>query len=70
MAISASEAGGQYQLHADRIGWRGDELFREFMRLKQKLEGRGCSIHSASGPALAQAPGVVTSPTEAALRDA
>ncbi|HLF80853.1 MAG TPA: exodeoxyribonuclease VII large subunit, partial [Anaerolineales bacterium] len=70
--LSVYEAGGQYQLYADRIRLAGEgELFQEFMRLKQKLEGEGLFDPERKRP-LPRWPkrlGVVTSPTGAALRD-
>jgi len=70
--LSVYEAGGQYQLYADRIRLAGEgELFQEFMRLKQKLEGEGLFDPGRKRP-LPRWPkrvGVVTSPTGAALRD-
>ena len=70
--LSVYEAGGQYQLYADRIRLAGEgELFQEFMRLKQKLEAEGLFDAERKRP-LPRWPkrvGVVTSPTGAALRD-
>jgi len=70
--LSVYEAGGQYQLYADRIRLAGEgELFQEFMRLKQKLEAEGLFDPARKRP-LPRWPkrvGVVTSPTGAALRD-
>jgi len=70
--LSVYEAGGQYQLYADRIRLAGEgELFQEFMRLKQKLEGEGLFDPERKRP-LPRWPkrvGVVTSPSGAALRD-
>ena len=70
--LSVYEAGGQYQLYADRIRLAGEgELFQEFMRLKQKLEAEGLFDPERKRP-LPRWPkrvGVVTSPTGAALRD-
>lgn len=70
--LSVYEAGGQYQLYADRIRLAGEgELFQEFMRLKQKLEGEGLfdPERKRSLPRWPKRVGVVTSPTGAALRD-
>ena len=70
--LSVYEAGGQYQLYADRIRLAGEgELFQEFMRLKQKLEGEGLfdPERKRGLPRWPKRLGVVTSPTGAALRD-
>jgi len=70
--LSVYEAGGQYQLYADRLRLAGEgELFQELMRLKHKLEAEGLFDPERKQP-LPRWPrrvGVVTSPTGAALRD-
>jgi exodeoxyribonuclease VII large subunit len=70
--LSVYEAGGQYQLYADRLRLAGEgELFQELMRLKAKLEAEGLFDPQRKQP-LPRWPrrvGVVTSPTGAALRD-
>ncbi|NIM93458.1 MAG: exodeoxyribonuclease VII large subunit [Anaerolineales bacterium] len=70
--ISVYEAGGQYQLYADRIRSAGEGiLFREFLRLKVSLEAEGLFDPERKRP-LPDWPlriGVVTSPTAAAFRD-
>ena len=70
--LSVYEAGGQYQLYADLIRFAGEgELYREFLRLKAKLEAEGLFDPARKRP-LPQWPrriGLVTSPTGAALQD-
>lgn len=70
--LSVYEAGGQYQLYADRFRPAGKgELYQEFDRLKRKLEAEGLFDPQRKRP-LPRRPkrlGVVTSPTGAALRD-
>jgi len=71
-SISVYEAGGQYQLYADRIRPLGEGLlYQEFNRLKQKLEAEGLFAPERKRP-IPEVPrliGIVTSPTGAALRD-
>lgn len=70
--VSVYEAGGQYQLYADQIRPAGEgQLFREYLRLKQRLEAEGLFDPARKRP-LPRWPkriGIVTSPTGAALRD-
>jgi exodeoxyribonuclease VII large subunit len=70
--ISVYEAGGQYQLYADSIHFAGEgELFKQFLKLKQRLESEGLFDAERKRP-LPEWPrriGLVTSPTGAALRD-
>jgi exodeoxyribonuclease VII large subunit len=70
--ISVYEAGGQYQLYADRIRPAGEGvLFQEYLRLKEKLEAEGLFAPERKR-ALPSRPGrigVVTSPSAAAFRD-
>lgn len=71
-AISIYEPGGQYQLYVDQIRPRGEgELYREFLRLKQRLEAEGLFDEARKRPIprLPHRIGVVTSPSGAALRD-
>ncbi|MFN3741629.1 MAG: exodeoxyribonuclease VII large subunit [Anaerolineales bacterium] len=71
-AISIYEPGGQYQLYVDQIRLRGEgELYREFWRLKQRLEAEGLFDEARKRPLprLPRRIGVVTSPSGAALRD-
>lgn len=70
--ISVYDAGGQYQLYADRIHPAGEgSRFQEFLRLKELLENEGVFDQDKKQtlPAWPQRIGVVTSPTGAALRD-
>ena len=70
--VSVYEAGGQYQLYADRIRPAGEgALYQEFLRLKEKLEGEGLfdAERKRPIPAWPGRIGIVTSPTGAALRD-
>lgn len=70
--VSVYEAGGQYQLYAREIRPAGEgERFKEFLRLKERLEAEGLFDPARKQP-LPEMPeriGVVTSPTGAALRD-
>jgi exodeoxyribonuclease VII large subunit len=70
--ISVYEAGGQYQLYADRIRPLGEGLlYQEFNRLKEKLEAEGLFAPERKRP-IPEVPGrigIVTSPTGAAIRD-
>ncbi|MGD8456029.1 MAG: exodeoxyribonuclease VII large subunit [Anaerolineales bacterium] len=71
-SISVYEAGGQYQLYADRIRPLGEGLlYQEFNRLKQKLEAEGLFDPDRKRliPEVPRIIGIVTSPTGAALRD-
>jgi len=70
--ISVYEAGGQYQLYADRIRPAGEGvLFREFLRLRDTLEAEGLFAPERKRelPGKPQRIGVVTSPSAAAFRD-
>lgn len=70
--VSVYEAGGQYQLYADLIRFAGEgELFREFLKLKERLESEGLFLPERKRPlpAWPRRIGVVTSPAAAALRD-
>lgn len=70
--ISIYEAGGQYQLYADRIHPIGaGDLFHEFIVLKEKLAAEGLFAEERKRllPAWPHRIGVVTSPTAAALQD-
>ena len=70
--ISVYEAGGQYQLYADRIRPAGEGLlYQEFNRLKEKLEAEGLFDIERKRPIpyLPKLIGIVTSPTGAAIRD-
>ncbi len=70
--ISVYDAGGQYQLYADRIHPAGEgSHFQEFLRLKEQLENDGVFDQDKKRalPVWPQRIGVVTSPTGAALRD-
>ncbi len=70
--VSVYEAGGQYQLYADTIRPVGEgALYREFLRLKAKLEAEGLfdPARKRPIPPFPRRIGVVTSPTGAALRD-
>lgn len=70
--IGVYEAGGQYQLYAEQIRPAGEGAhYREFLRLKEKLEGEGL-FDPARKQKLPERPGVigiVTSPTGAAFQD-
>ena len=70
--ISVYEAGGQYQLYAERLRPAGEGArFAEFLELKARLEAEGL-FDMERKQALPEWPntiGVVTSPTGAALRD-
>jgi exodeoxyribonuclease VII large subunit len=70
--IGVYEAGGQYQLYAERLRPAGSgELYQAFLRLKEKLEREGLfdPDRKQKLPAWPSVIGVVTSPTGAALRD-
>jgi exodeoxyribonuclease VII large subunit len=70
--ISVYDAGGQYQLYADRLRRAGEgALFQEFLRLRAKLEAEGLfdADRKRPLPTWPQRIGVVTSPTGAALQD-
>jgi exodeoxyribonuclease VII large subunit len=70
--VSVYEAGGQYQLYVDDIRPAGEgALYREFLRLREKLEKDGLFDPEKKRP-LPKWPhriGVVTSPSGAALQD-
>jgi len=70
--VGVYEAGGRYQLYVDQFQPAGvGNLYREFERLKARLEAEGLFAPELKRP-LPRFPrriGVVTSPTAAALRD-
>ncbi len=70
--VDVYEAGGRYQFYADVLRPAGEgDLYREFQRLKAKLENEGLFDEARKRP-LPRFPrriGVVTSATGAALRD-
>jgi exodeoxyribonuclease VII large subunit len=71
-AVGVYEAGGQYQLYADRIRPLGQGLlFAEFLRLKASLEAEGLFAADRKRllPEFPRCIGIVTSPSGAALRD-
>ena len=71
-SIGVYEASGQYQLYADSIRASGEgDLFREFTRLKAKLESEGLfdPARKRTLPLKPRRLCIVTSPTAAALRD-
>jgi exodeoxyribonuclease VII large subunit len=71
-SVSVYEAGGQYQLYTDQIRPAGEGLlYREFIRLKEKLEAEGLFDPERKRPipTRPQTIGIVTSPTGAAIRD-
>jgi exodeoxyribonuclease VII large subunit len=66
------EKGGQYQFYVDSLRQQGEgKLFKEFMRLKEKLEKEGLFDPERKKPipSFPQLIGVVTSSTGAALQD-
>jgi exodeoxyribonuclease VII large subunit len=71
-SLNVYEAAGQYQLYADLIRPAGEgALYREFLRLKERLEAEGLFAPERKRP-IPRWPhriGIVTSPTGAALRD-
>ena len=70
--VSVYEAGGQYQLYADRLIPAGEgALYQEFLRLKAALEAEGLFAAERKRliPAVPRRVGIVTSATGAALRD-
>ena len=70
--VGVYEAGGQYQLYAERLRPAGSgELFQAFLRLKALLEEEGLfdPARKRELPPWPEVIGVVTSPTGAALRD-
>jgi exodeoxyribonuclease VII large subunit len=70
--IGVYEAGGQYQLYAERLRSAGSgELYQAFLQLKEKLEREGLFDPGRKQelPPWPGVIGVVTSPTGAALRD-
>ena len=71
--ISLYEAGGQYQLYADRLRQAGEgELYQAFLDLKNRLEAEGLFAPERKRelPARPRRIGIVSSPTGAALQDA
>ncbi len=70
--VGVYEAGGRYQLYVDRLQPSGiGDLYRQFERLKAKLEAEGLFAPERKRPlpAMPRCIGVVTSPAAAALRD-
>jgi exodeoxyribonuclease VII large subunit len=71
-SVNVYEAGGQYQLYADKVRPAGEGiLFQQFLLLKEKLENEGLFDEDRKQP-IPQVPkkiGIVTSPTGAALQD-
>ncbi len=70
--VTVYEAGGQYQLYAEEIRPAGKgALYREFLRLKARLQAEGLFDESRKRPIppMPNVIGVVTSATGAALRD-
>jgi len=70
--ISVYEMGGRYQFYADTLKPAGEgDLYRDFQRLKAKLEAEGlfAAERKRPLPRFPQRIGVVTSATGAALRD-
>jgi exodeoxyribonuclease VII large subunit len=71
-SISVYEAGGQYQLYADRLRPTGAGLlYQQFLQLKEALEAEGLfdPERKREIPTWPGRIGVVTSPTGAALQD-
>jgi exodeoxyribonuclease VII large subunit len=70
--LNVYEAGGRYQLYVDEIRSAGEgALYREFLRLKAKLEAEGLFAMERKRPipTAVRRIGIITSPTGAALRD-
>jgi exodeoxyribonuclease VII large subunit len=70
--LSVYEARGQYQLYVDEIRPAGEgELFREFLRVKEKLEKEGLFAVERKRPIpiWPKRIGIVTSPSGAAISD-
>lgn len=70
--IGLYEISGQYQLYVDDIRPVGEgELYKEFLRIKSKLEKEGLFDADRKHPIpdLPRRIGIITSPTGAALRD-
>ncbi len=70
--VSLYEVGGQYQFYVDTLRPAGEgRLFRQFLRLKARLEAEGLFDPERKQPlpAWPRRIGVVTSPGAAALRD-
>ncbi len=71
-SIGVYERDGAYQLYIDAVRPAGEGmLYREFLRLKARLEAEGLfdEAHKRPLPAFPQRIGLVTSPTGAALQD-
>jgi len=71
-SVNVYEAGGQYQLYADKVRPAGEGiLFQQFLLLKEKLENEGLFDEDRKQliPQVPKKIGIVTSPTGAALQD-
>lgn len=71
-AVGIYEQGGQYQLYVDSVRLTGEgELYKEYLRLKAKLESEGLfdSERKRPLPKIPRSLGVVTSASGAALQD-
>ena len=71
-AVSIYEATGRYQLYAKEISDDGEgELYREFLKLKERLQEMGMfdPVYKKPLPKYALTVGVVTASSGAALRD-
>jgi len=71
-SVNVYEAGGQYQLYADKVRPAGEGiLFHQFLLLKEKLENEGLFDEDRKQliPQVPKKIGIVTSPTGAALQD-
>ena len=69
-SISVYEQRGSLQLYVERLEQAGvGQLYREFERLKARLEAEGLFDRQRPLPQFPQRIGVVTSPAAAALRD-
>jgi exodeoxyribonuclease VII large subunit len=70
--VGVYEAGGRYQLYVDQFRLAGvGDLYRQFERLKARLEAEGLFAPERKRPlpSFPHRVGVVTSPSAAALRD-
>ncbi len=71
-AVGIYEQGGQYQLYVDSVRLTGEgELYKEYLRLKAKLESEGLFDNDRKRPLpkIPRSLGVVTSASGAALQD-